>query len=169
MEELCRRTPYNLKKDLKNIDEQTRQEIAEELANEIYLGLDRPPTAVSLHWGRKRQATCAKIRVVDVRRDAGKSNGYRCIVLVDYVHSSAFLLHIYRHAHGEAENISRSDRNQLDGLVDEYERILKANTVAIMFPYIRSQISLLTTQPGLHPVMLPPMNINALLDSTEEA
>ena len=118
LEELCRRTPYNLKKDLKNIDE--------ELANEIYLGLDRPPTAVSLHWGRKRQATCAKIRVVDVRRDAGKSNGYRCIVLVDYVHSSAFLLHIYRHAHGEAENISRSDRNQLDGLVDEYERSLEA-------------------------------------------
>ena len=111
LEELCRRTPYNLKKDLKNIDEQ---------------GLDRPPTAVSLHWGRKRQATCAKIRVVDVRRDAGKSNGYRCIVLVDYVHSSAFLLHIYRHAHGEAENISRSDRNQLDGLVDEYERSLEA-------------------------------------------
>ena len=80
LEELCRRTPYNLKKDLKNIDEQTRQEIAEELANEIYLGLDRPPTAVSLHWGRKRQATCAKIRVVDVRRDAGKSNGYRSIM-----------------------------------------------------------------------------------------
>ena len=26
LEELCRRTPYNLKKDLKNIDEQTRQE-----------------------------------------------------------------------------------------------------------------------------------------------
>ena len=47
-------------------------------------------------------------------------------VLVDYVHSSAFLLHIYRHAHGEAENISRSDRNQLDGLVDEYERSLEA-------------------------------------------
>lgn len=125
LEELCRRTPYNLKKDLKNIDEQTRQEIAEELANEIYLGWTvhrlRSP-----FWGRKRQATCAKIRVVDVRRDAGKSNGYRCIVLVDYVHSSAFLLHIYRHAHGEAENISRSDRNQLDGLVDEYERSLEA-------------------------------------------
>ena len=51
---------------------------------------------------------------------------------------------------------------------DMNERILKANTVAIMFPYIRSQISLLTTQPGLLPVMLPPMNINALLDTTEE-
>ena len=36
------------------------------------------------------------------------------------------MLHIYRHAHGEAENISRSDRNQLDGLVDEYERSLEA-------------------------------------------
>ena len=42
---------------------------------------------------------------------------------------------------------------------DLNEGILKANTVAIMFPYIRSQISLLTTQPGLHPVMLPPMMI----------
>ena len=37
LEELCRRTPYNLKKDLKNIDEQTRQEIAEELANDCGL------------------------------------------------------------------------------------------------------------------------------------
>ena len=88
--------------------------------------MDRPPTAVSLHWGRNRHASCAKIRVVDVRREAGKSKGYRCIVLVDYVHSGAFLLHIYRHAHGEEENISRSDRNQLDKLVDEYERSLEA-------------------------------------------
>ena len=31
-------------------------------------------------------------------------------------------------------------------------------TVAIMFPFIRSQITLLTTQPGMTPIVLPPIN-----------
>lgn len=44
-----------------------------------------------------------------------------------------------------------------------YDQLVKANTVAIIFPFIRSQISLLTTQPGLMPVIIPPININALL------
>ena len=39
------------------------------------------------------------------------------------------------------------------------EMILKNNAVAIMFPFIRSQVSLITTQPGLTPVMLQPINI----------
>lgn len=47
-----------------------------------------------------------KIRVLDVARDAGKSNGYRCIVLVDYVNNAVFLLHLYRHGHGESDNIT---------------------------------------------------------------
>lgn len=44
------------------------------------------------------------------------------------------------------------------------ENLIKVNTVAIMFPFIRSQISLLTTQPGLEPILLPPININALVE-----
>ena len=39
------------------------------------------------------------------------------------------------------------------------EMIFKNNAVAIMFPFIRSQVSLVTTQPGLTPVMLQPINI----------
>ena len=46
-----------------------------------------------------------------------------------------------------------------------YDHLIKANTVAIIFPFIRSQISLLTSQPGLMPVMLPPININALVEN----
>lgn len=38
------------------------------------------------------------------------------------------------------------------------DEIIKSNTVAIMFPFIRSQVSLMTTQPGLTPVVLPPIN-----------
>ena len=52
------------------------------------------------------------------------------------------------------------DENMSDELADE---ILKKNTVAIMFPFIRSQVSLLTTQPGMAPVLLQPIDVNALL------
>jgi len=38
--------------------------------------------------------------------------------------------------------------------------LLTRNTLAIMFPYIRSQISLLTTAPGIAPMMIPVLNIN---------
>lgn len=43
------------------------------------------------------------------------------------------------------------------------EQILKKNTVSIMLPYIRSQVSLLTTQPGLTPIMLQPIDVNELI------
>ena len=36
--------------------------------------------------------------------------------------------------------------------------MIQTNTVAIMFPFIRSQVSLLTTQPGLNPIIIPPIN-----------
>lgn len=48
-----------------------------------------------------------------------------------------------------------------------YEHLIKANTVAIIFPFIRSQVSLLTTQPGMMPVMIPPVNINALIENQD--
>lgn len=37
------------------------------------------------------------------------------------------------------------------------------NMLAIMFPYLRSYVSLLTTQPEFPPIMLPTMNINAMV------
>lgn len=36
------------------------------------------------------------------------------------------------------------------------------NTVATLFPYIISQLTLLISQPGFESVILPVMNINAL-------
>lgn len=49
------------------------------------------------------------------------------------------------------------------------ESIMKRNTVAIMFPYIRSQITLLTSQPGFKPIVLQPINVNELIEREEEA
>ena len=61
----------------------------------------------------------------------------------------------------QAIGIFRIDKNEMDNSV--YEHLVKVNTVAIIFPFIRSQISLLTTQPGMTPVMLQPINFSALI------
>ncbi len=41
--------------------------------------------------------------------------------------------------------------------------LIERNTLAIMFPYFRSYVSTLTTQPGMMPIVLPAMNIIAML------
>lgn len=51
----------------------------------------------------------------------------------------------------------------IDGGLNGENGYMKNNAVAILFPYARSQITLLTTQPGITPVVLQPININALL------
>lgn len=43
------------------------------------------------------------------------------------------------------------------------ESIIQQNAVAIVMPYIRSEVSLLTAQPGLEPVVLPPFNIAEMM------
>ena len=42
--------------------------------------------------------------------------------------------------------------------------LIERNIIAIMFPYVRSYISTLTTQPGMAPIVLPAMNIVAMLN-----
>lgn len=38
------------------------------------------------------------------------------------------------------------------------------NAIAIIFPYLRSEISLITSQPNMAPLVVPAVNINALLN-----
>ncbi|MBQ7820451.1 MAG: protein-export chaperone SecB [Bacteroidales bacterium] len=67
----------------------------------------------------------------------------------------------------ELQTVGMFKIDKMDLEQNIYEHLVKVNTVAIIFPFIRSQISLLTTQPGMTPIMLPPMNLNALIDSQE--
>ena len=46
--------------------------------------------------------------------------------------------------------------------------ILERNAIAILFPYIRSYISTITTQPGMAPILLPAMNIVAMLNDQKK-
>ena len=45
---------------------------------------------------------------------------------------------------------------------------LLPNAIAIMFPYLRSQVTIMTTQPNATPVVIPPININSFLKRQNE-
>ena len=42
--------------------------------------------------------------------------------------------------------------------------LISKNTVAILMPYLRSELTLLTAQPDTDSVVLPPFNINKMID-----
>ena len=50
----------------------------------------------------------------------------------------------------------------------ENQMLIERNTLAIMFPYFRSYVSTLTTQPGMTPIVLPTMNIMTMLAQKEK-
>lgn len=53
-----------------------------------------------------------------------------------------------------------------DTVPDEIkEDVIQKNTVAILFPYLRSEVTLITAQPDFIPIVIPPININALLEN----
>lgn len=45
------------------------------------------------------------------------------------------------------------------------DELITKNSVAILMPYLRSQVSILTAQPEVESVVLPPFNINKMLDN----
>lgn len=50
---------------------------------------------------------------------------------------------------------------------DVKETLIKKNTLSIMFPYLRSQVTLMTSQPNMQPIVLPAININAYIDAQQ--
>lgn len=53
-----------------------------------------------------------------------------------------------------------------NGQITEKEKntLVSQNTVAIMIPFLRSQVSLLTAQPGVDCVMMPIFNVNNIVN-----
>lgn len=46
--------------------------------------------------------------------------------------------------------------------------LIEQNTLSIMFPFLRSQITMLTCVPNMQPIVLPTININAYIQSRKE-
>lgn len=45
--------------------------------------------------------------------------------------------------------------------------LVSKNAIAILMPYLRSEVSLLTAQPEMECVVLPPLNINKMLEESK--
>ena len=74
--------------------------------------------------------------------------------------------------HGEKQKeyrfeIQASGFFDYEGDVDD--SIIQQNAVAIIMPYIRSEVSILTAQPGVEPVVLPPFNIVEMMKKSSES
>lgn len=48
------------------------------------------------------------------------------------------------------------------------QELLKYNTLSIMFPYIRSQISYISTQPDIPPITIPVVNIIQMFKAVDQ-
>lgn len=120
MDDLIKISPFNLRKDIKSLEDGEIDSIAEELANELHIGINRSPTVSPGSFSPDRRVTWVKVRIDDIGRKKGKSNGYRCISLVDLYHRHAYILHIYRHGKGEDKDISKTAKNQLKTMVIQY-------------------------------------------------
>jgi preprotein translocase subunit SecB len=57
--------------------------------------------------------------------------------------------------------------NNGDTTEEVKKELLRKNTVAILMPYLRSEVTLLTAQPETDSVVLPVFNINKLFDNDD--
>lgn len=53
-----------------------------------------------------------------------------------------------------------------DGI--DIPELISKNTVAILMPYMRSELTLLTAQPGMESIVMPPININAMMEQAQK-
>ena len=51
---------------------------------------------------------------------------------------------------------------------NQKQSLINTNAVAILMPYLRSEVSLLTAQPNMDCVVLPVFNINKMLEENEQ-
>lgn len=51
---------------------------------------------------------------------------------------------------------------------DTKKQLITRNTVAIMMPYVRSEISIITAQPDIECLVLPPINVNSMQEIGEK-
>lgn len=56
---------------------------------------------------------------------------------------------------------------EIDDMNPHKDMLLEKNAVAILFPYVRAELSLITAQPGMEPIVLPVVNIAAMVDQAK--
>ncbi|MCI1981689.1 MAG: protein-export chaperone SecB [Oscillospiraceae bacterium] len=106
--------------------------------------------------------TCRELNI-GIKRNISKENNSSAKVTLQaqiYAEDKSLELEITMIGFFELDAPEHLDQKLID-------TIFEKNTLSIMFPYLRSQISLISTQPGMPPIIIPPININNLVDDKE--
>lgn len=65
-------------------------------------------------------------------------------------------------------SVSISGYCEIDDNAPQKDLILQVNAPAILFPYVRAQLSLLTAQPETEPIVLPVINFQEIYELSKE-
>lgn len=91
---------------------------------------------------------------------AGKKNN-------EDVYKVTLVVHVEKEAEYEIEiSLSGYFSVNMDIVKEgmDVTELINKNTVAVLMPYMRSELTLLTAQPDMECIVLPPININAMLE-----
>lgn len=87
-----------------------------------------------------------------------QENAYKVTLILSGDKQDEYELEISLSGYFAIENDDSLDEKRKEDLINR-------NAVAILMPYLRSEVSLLTAQPETESVVLPPFNINKMMDS----
>ena len=96
---------------------------------------------------------------IEVKIGVNKESVYRVTIVLKCEKIDEYNISISLSGFFKISSEKTLDENMVNNLISK-------NTVAIMMPYLRSELSLLTAQPETEPVVLPPLNINNMLNKS---
>ena len=103
--------PFNLKKDLKIINDIPDYKIADEIRAVLQGKVHgKAYTEISYQIYKGKKISISKVRLTDLKQQKGKSGGLRCIALVDDYTLRCIILHIY--SKNIKEDITKKEENQ---------------------------------------------------------
>ena len=95
---------------------------------------------------------------LQVQIGAGENNIYKVTLVLNGTKQDEYNIVISLSGFFEVESQEKSDNKMVQDLINK-------NAVAILMPYLRSELTLLTAQPDTDSVVLPPFNINKMFES----
>lgn len=87
-----------------------------------------------------------------------KNSTYKVTLVLNGTKQDEYNIVISLSGFFEVESQEKSDNKMVQDLINK-------NAVAILMPYLRSELTLLTAQPDTDSVVLPPFNINKMFES----
>ena len=94
---------------------------------------------------------------LQVQIGSGADNTYKVTLVLNAKKPDEYDIVISLSGFFELEGREEMDDNMVQNLISK-------NTVAILMPYLRSELTLLTAQPNTESVVLPPFNINKMFE-----